>query len=114
MKAPVFENALYIYGPPLTLYLTKIRPKNNFSNLAVTFDHDLQMTRNWYGSKALVKAHLFGGVSSKSEHFPKIALFDETAQTSKPDNPSQSHTGGGVPSFFTLSNLTRQKCKIEL
>ena len=30
--------------------------------LAMTFDHDLQMTLNWYHSKALVEAHLFRGV----------------------------------------------------
>ena len=36
---------------------------NDFSNLAITFDHDLRMTRNWYRSKALVEAHLFRGVS---------------------------------------------------
>ena len=32
------------------------------SILAITFDHDLQMTRNPDHSKALVEAHLFRGV----------------------------------------------------
>ena len=34
---------------------------NDFSNLSITFDHDLQMTRNWYHSKALIEAHLLKG-----------------------------------------------------
>ena len=46
----------------------------DFSNLAITFDHDLQMTRNWYGSKALVEAHLFRGVL-------KNLIFDRSSQT---------------------------------
>ena len=58
------------------------------SILSITFDHDLQMTRNWYGSKALVEAHLFRGVSSQSEHFLKIAFLTEYAQTEAPLPPT--------------------------
>ena len=67
-------------APHLLYILTKIRPSNDFGNLAITFGHDLQMTRNWYGSKALVEAHLFRGVSSQSEHFQKIEFSNQNAQ----------------------------------
>ena len=54
------------------------------SILAITLDHDLQMTRNWYHSKALVEAHLFRGVSSQSKHFPKIAFLARYGQSEPP------------------------------
>ena len=72
-------------APHLLYILTKIRQNNDFSYLAITFDHDLQMTRNWYGSKALVEAHLFRGVSSQSEHFPKNGFSNQNDQTETPD-----------------------------
>ena len=64
------------------------------SILAITFDHDLQMTWDPRRSKALVKAHLFKGVSSQSEHFPKIAFLDETGQT---EHPVPTPYKGGFP-----------------
>ena len=63
--------------------------RDDFSFLAITFDVGHEMTRRLHHSKALVEAHLFRGVSSQSEHFPKIAFLDQNGQTelssSRPD-----------------------------
>ena len=55
--------------------------------LAMTFDVGAQMTRRLHHSKALVEAHLFTGVSSQSEHFPKNAFLAEYGQTETPIPP---------------------------
>ena len=89
----------------ITLFVT--RHVDNI--LAITFDHDLQMTRNWYGSKALVEAHLFKGVSSQSEHFPKIAFLDETGQTGHPiPTPSQPHIWSCM-AIYGCTGVTRTR-----
>ena len=95
-------------APHLLYILTKIRPKNNFSNLAITFDHDLQMTRNWYGSKALVEAHLFRGVSSQSGHFAKIGFSNQNDQT---ETPNLYILSGGSLTILYILNRTPQKCR---
>ena len=87
--------------PHLLYVLTKIRPKNDFSNLAITFDHDLQMTRNWYGSKSLVEAHLFRGVSSQSGDFPKSVFFNQNDQTETPNLYILS--GGSLTILYILT-----------
>ena len=48
--------------------------RDDFSFLATSFDVGHEMTRRLHHSKALVEAHLFRGVSSQSEHFPKIGF----------------------------------------
>ena len=69
------------------------------SILAITFDASLQMTRDLDHSKALVEAHLFRGVSSQSEHFPKISFFDRSGQT---DLPPPHHLGPPPPPYLIL------------
>ena len=93
---------LSTFMAPHRLYiLTKNRPKNNFTNLAITFDHDLQMTRNWYGSKVLVETHIFRGVSSQSGHFPKIGFSNQNDQT---ETPNLYIFSGGSLTILYISN----------
>ena len=54
--------------------------RDTFSFLAITFDGCVGLTRDLDHSKALVEAHLFRGVSSQSEHFPKIIFWLGTAK----------------------------------
>ena len=75
------KNVIHYISTPFSHYIFP------HGNLAITFDHDLQMTRDLDHSKALVEAHLFRGVSSQSEHFPKIAFLARSGQTGPPLPP---------------------------
>ena len=68
----------YVFYTPLSLHF------DGNSVLAITFDADLQMTRDLDHSKALVQAHLFKGVSSQSEHFPKNRFSAKNDKTGHP------------------------------
>ena len=72
------------------------------SILAITFDHDLQMTRNWYYLKAL-ESHLFQGV---------LKFWPIRADPARP--PSRiEHLDGEVDKIRIISR-TRQQFAVNI
>ena len=80
---------VFLYMPSLVYLLVRkfLSMLIDFSNLIITFDHDLQMTRKWYHSKALVEAR----------GFRKITFFDRSGQI---DPPPPCHLGPCVETGF--------------
>ena len=75
--------------------MSQILTRDDFSFLAITFDGCVGLTRDLDHSKALVEAHLFRGVSSQSEHFPKIAFLAKNSQTETAHPPPLVGPGQG-------------------